>query len=109
MRQRWVAKRVTVLMFQEGVTAHQDIVLVPVRSGKLFLPAVHARLLKPKSVLDGRRSSVDRANGHSSEDAGDGIICETHVENAAEVIDVLSATKSRTVLVPLPIRDGWDV
>jgi hypothetical protein len=53
------------------------------RSGSLFLPTVTVQLLSP---------------------AGEqGLICETYVENAAQVIDVLPAKAVVTALIP--IRD----
>ena len=57
----------------------QRVVLVPMRSGSLFLPTVSIQLLQPNQ---------------------DGMICETYVENAAEAVDVLPAKSSATILIP---------
>lgn len=35
-------------------------------------------------------------------------MCETFVVNAAETVDVLPAGKTRTVLVPITQREGWE-
>lgn len=35
-------------------------------------------------------------------------MCETFVVNAAETVDVLPAGKTRTLLVPIAQRDGWE-
>ncbi|ORY22633.1 hypothetical protein BCR39DRAFT_551248 [Naematelia encephala] len=68
---------------------HQiDIVLVPMRSGIIFFPAVSVHLLDPPSV-------------NTSSPGEDPPICETYVSNAAEYINVLPAKGSTTALVPL--------
>jgi hypothetical protein len=92
----------------------QELVLVPVRPGRLFLPAVHVHLLpKPSSAANGFRAGGNTATARTASRQGQGpdagVVCETFVVNAGEVVDVLPAGKSRTVLVPIPQRDGWEV
>jgi len=62
----------------------QQVVLVPMRAGSLFLPSVSVHLLSPRE---------------------DGVTCETYVENAAETVNVLPAKSSTTVLVP--VHEQW--
>jgi hypothetical protein len=71
---------------QPDVKQDQQIVLVPMRSGSLFLPTVTVQLLS---------SSVS-----ASDPAGE-LVCETYVENAAETIDVLPAKAVVTALIPV--------
>lgn len=63
----------------------KDIVLVPMRAGRLFLPTVSVQYLPDDQVGDG----------------GEKLLCETHVENAAEVINVLPAKGMTTILIPM--------
>lgn len=85
----------------------QEIVLVPVRPGRLFLPTVHTHLLQAPSGSRNRRLSVVAVSGEEGEPSA--IVCETFVENAAEVVHVLPAMKTRTVLVPIAPRESYDV
>lgn len=93
----------------------QTLVLVPVRAGRLFLPTVHVQLFRPSSSEAGSRASrrdstsatTELNGGEDGAAASEEVTCETFVENAAEVVDVLPATKARTVLVPIQPRDGW--
>ena len=73
---------------QTGETMQQQIVLVPMRSGTLFLPSV----------------SIQHVSGAQHPDA-EPLVCETYVENAAEVVHVLPSKRSIIALVPL--REAW--
>ncbi|KAK1926038.1 trafficking protein particle complex subunit 10 [Papiliotrema laurentii] len=100
---------------QGDTPSTQTLVLVPVRAGRLFLPTVHVQLFRPSSSEAGSRASrrdstsatTELNGGEDGAAASEEVTCETFVENAAEVVDVLPATKARTVLVPIQPRDGW--
>ena len=91
---------------------------MPVRAGKLFLPTVHANLLPTSSAARpngtaghttaslGNASATQKASVNAEDETG--LVCETFVVNAAETVDVLPAGKTRTVLVPIVQREGWE-
>ena len=58
----------------------REIVLVPMRSGRLFLPIVTVNLASPEE---------------------DGLISETYLENAVEAIEVLPAKSGGVAMIPL--------
>ena len=58
----------------------REIVLVPMRSGRLFLPIVTVNLANPGE---------------------DGLISETYLENAVEAIEVLPAKSGGVAMIPL--------
>jgi hypothetical protein len=65
----------------------REIVLVPMRSGQLFLPIVTVNLA----------------------DSGgeDGLISETYLENAAEALEILPARSGGVAMIPL--ESSWEV
>ena len=64
-----------------------EIVLVPMRSGNLYLPNVVVNLLAP--------------------DSSDDLMSETYVENAAETLEVLPAKGGGVAFIPL--EPSWEV
>jgi hypothetical protein len=66
-----------------------EITLIPMRPGPLLLPTVTTAIL-PSSSSD----SVNRGNDEQ-------LLCETYLENAAEVVRVLPAKKTVRVMIPL--------
>jgi hypothetical protein len=60
-------------------------------------------------VVSTRRPSGMSGYSQTYESEDDSpVVCETYVENAAEVVEVLPAKTSRTVLVPVAQpRDSW--
>ncbi|WVF66156.1 hypothetical protein IAT40_000896 [Kwoniella sp. CBS 6097] len=106
----------------------QQITLIPMRAGQLFLPSISIHLLPPSS-----HTSTSTSQGHAQARAGthgtpvlthaqyqQDLICETYLENAAECITVLPAKKEVNAFVPIPIphmamgaggtgmNEGWD-
>lgn len=65
----------------------REIVLVPMRSGRLFLPIVTVNLADSKGE--------------------DGLISETYLENAVEAIEVLPAKSGGVAMIPL--EPTWEV
>jgi len=82
----------------------QEIVLVPMRPGALFLPNVAVSLL-PSTSRDSTGFAI--AGGEASGQEGQRLMCETYVSNAAETVRVLPAKGSVTALVPL--EPAWEV
>ena len=70
----------------EGVV-EREIVLVPMRSGRLFLPIVTVNLADSKGE--------------------DGLISETYLENAVDAIEVLPAKSGGVAMIPL--EPTWEV
>jgi len=70
----------------EGVV-EREIVLVPMRSGRLFLPIVTVNLADSKGE--------------------DVLISETYLENAVEAIEVLPAKSGGVAMIPL--EPTWEV
>jgi len=70
----------------EGLV-EREIVLVPMRSGRLFLPIVTVNLADSKGE--------------------DGLISETYLENAVEAIEVLPAKSGGVAMIPL--EPTWEV
>jgi hypothetical protein len=70
----------------EGVV-EREIVLIPMRSGRLFLPIVTVNLADSKGE--------------------DGLISETYLENAVEAIEVLPAKSGGVAMIPL--EPTWEV
>ncbi|TYJ56733.1 hypothetical protein B9479_002503 [Cryptococcus floricola] len=87
-----------------GKDEEQEIILLPLRSGTLFLPTVSVQPLDTLTPIDASDKSQARSQ----------VLCESFVENAAEVVRVLSAQKEVTALVPaalpagIPTRDWED-
>lgn len=65
----------------------REIVLVPMRSGHLFLPIV----------------TVNLANSGGE----DGLISETYLENAVEALEILPAKSGGVAMIPL--ESSWEV
>lgn len=65
----------------------REIVLVPMRAGRLFLPAINVNLVQ---------SSME-----------DGLISETYVDNAVEAMEILPAKNGGVALIPL--ESSWEV
>nr|XP_019048846.1 hypothetical protein I302_02625 [Kwoniella bestiolae CBS 10118]OCF27776.1 hypothetical protein I302_02625 [Kwoniella bestiolae CBS 10118] len=79
----------------------QRIIIIPMRSGKLFLPTVTIQLL---STL-----TNNNTNQGKSQMDNDELLCETYFENSAEYITVLPAKKEVNCFVPIPISgETWD-
>ncbi|WVQ76341.1 hypothetical protein IAR50_006006 [Cryptococcus sp. DSM 104548] len=74
----------------------QDIILLPLRSGSLFLPNVTVQPIDDLAAPDAPNQSQARSQ----------VLCESFVENAAEVVRVLPAQKEVTALVPAVIPSG---
>lgn len=68
---------------------------------------MNVSLLPPSKDQDAGQRKGSQVEIDGEDDSG--IICETFVENAADVVDVLPATKNRTVLVPIQPRDEWEI
>ncbi|KAK8845493.1 hypothetical protein IAR55_006206 [Kwoniella newhampshirensis] len=73
----------------------QQIVLVPMRPGTLFLPSVHVAILPP--TTDAWNQVPTHANGSEE------MLCETYVENAGESLRVLPAEREVTSIVPVSV------
>ena len=63
----------------------QDIVLVPVRPGQLYLPHVQVQQTYPGPSAEGNGS----------------LVCETYVDNAAEAIEVLPAKSTAMAMIAM--------
>ncbi|WVQ93773.1 hypothetical protein IAU59_000851 [Kwoniella sp. CBS 9459] len=105
----------------------QQITLIPMRAGQLFLPSISIHLLPPPTPAQsqsqshhgtgtGKQATPVLTHAQFQQD----LICETYLENAAECITVLPAKKEVNAFVPIPIpphmnmtggmgmNDGWD-
>lgn len=76
-------------MQEDGGSHETEIVLVPMRPGHLFLPNVVVSLLHPEA------------------EGADGLMSETHVENAAEALEILPAKGGGVAFIPL--EPSWGV
>ncbi|WWD09044.1 hypothetical protein V865_007164 [Kwoniella europaea PYCC6329] len=80
----------------------QEIILIPMRSGKLFLPTVTIQLLSAPT------NAAYQGQAKSQMD-NDELLCETYFENAAEYMTVLPAKKEMNCFVPIPVSgEAWE-
>nr|XP_031863557.1 uncharacterized protein CI109_000809 [Kwoniella shandongensis]KAA5530629.1 hypothetical protein CI109_000809 [Kwoniella shandongensis] len=85
----------------------QQIVLVPMRPGTLFLPSVHVALLHNTTDPHAHGGGWTHEQSHSQKEE---MLCETYVENAAESLRILPAKREVTTVVPIPIggMEVWE-
>ncbi|WVQ80318.1 hypothetical protein IAT38_002423 [Cryptococcus sp. DSM 104549] len=83
----------------------QQIILVPIRAGNLFLPNVTVQLLDPGSARPARSAP---AQGQAQVQSTPEVLCESHVENAAQAIRVLPAKREATAMVSIALGEGWE-
>lgn len=90
----------------------QEITLIPMRAGPLLLPSITS------SILSATSTPGHSAPAQYDQNAKEDLLCETYLENAAEVIRVLPARKVVRAMIPLVAaagctgeyrRDDWGV
>ncbi|WRT63733.1 uncharacterized protein IL334_000656 [Kwoniella shivajii] len=81
----------------------QIIILIPLKSGQLFLPNVNIQLLQ-------NPNSNSNPNLGIESDRQTQLLCETYFENAAQSITVLPAKKEVNAIVPIPVATNeiWE-
>nr|XP_018266801.1 uncharacterized protein I303_00779 [Kwoniella dejecticola CBS 10117]OBR88959.1 hypothetical protein I303_00779 [Kwoniella dejecticola CBS 10117] len=75
-------------------TEEHDIILIPMRSGQLFLPTINIGLLSNSN------SAHNTHQGRSGSNENE-LLCETYFENAAECMMVLPCKKEINAFVPI--------
>nr|XP_019014675.1 uncharacterized protein I206_00759 [Kwoniella pini CBS 10737]OCF53456.1 hypothetical protein I206_00759 [Kwoniella pini CBS 10737] len=104
-----VGKKKGYYMANPNEIEEQDIILIPMKSGQLFLPTINIDLLS--NIIPNQIQIQNQNNSRSGLISNENeILCETYFENSGESIIVLPCKKEINHFLPILIPNGeaWE-